>query len=61
MLTTQFSERELDSLTVDEILPFLTQINQGTLFVIIHQVEPSLSQAQAAISLMFSFEWFNAD
>jgi integrase/recombinase XerD len=29
-LTTQFGERELDSLTPEEILSFLTQINQNT-------------------------------
>jgi integrase/recombinase XerD len=29
-LTTQFAERDLNSLTPEEILSFLTQINQGT-------------------------------
>jgi integrase/recombinase XerD len=29
-LTTQFAERDLNSLTAEEILSFLTQINQGT-------------------------------
>jgi len=29
-LTTQFGERDLDSLAPEEILSFLTQINQGT-------------------------------
>ena len=29
-LTTQFGERDLNSLTPEEILSFLTQINQGT-------------------------------
>jgi hypothetical protein len=28
-LTTQFGERDLNSLTPEEILSFLTQINQG--------------------------------
>jgi hypothetical protein len=30
-LATQFDERDLNSLTPEEILSFLTQINQGTL------------------------------
>ena len=41
--TTQFGKKDLNSLTTDEILSLLTQINQGSLFMIHSRVEPSLS------------------